>query len=270
MVPITKVSNFFRRVKRAPWILGQRLVQSPSSIDSAVSDLFIWVCDKEWNTFFELIDTFGLFENEPAHVTFHIYDKNGKTLDKHDIELNIHNKITIDVSNLLPKNSGNYGTFSVFHKSTPTSIFQNNSFISERGYTGYQYKSSSLLGFVHGNHDAIAYNRTTRETELLSSSSFFRRDFNLQYLFESEPKYFIGIVNNSRVDQNIKLRLVNNKEQSRVMHYNEFKLKPKGVHFCTLQLNNGEKGRAIINSKLIMSRPIVIKIIGKNMDIFHG
>ena len=66
------------------------------------------------------------------------------------------------------------------------------------------------------------------------------------------------------------LRLVNNKEQSRVMHYNEFKLKPKGVHFCMVQLKNGEKGRAIINSKLIMSRPIVIKVIGNNMDIFHG
>jgi len=270
MVPITKVSNFFRRAKRAPWILGQRLVRSPSSIDSAVSDLFIWVCDKEWNTFFELIDIYGLFENDAAHVTFYIYDKNGNTLDRHDIELNIHNKTTIDVSKFLPNNSGDFGTFSVFHKSTPNSIVQNKSFISERGYTGYQYKSSSLLGFVHGNHDAIAYNRTTRETELLGSSSFLRRDFNLQYLFESEPKYFIGIVNNSRVDQNIKLRLVNNKEQSRVMYYNEFKLKPKGVHFCMVQLKNGEKGRAIINSKLIMSRPIVIKIIGKNMDIFHG
>ena len=80
MVPITKVSNFFRRAKRAPWILGQRLVRSPSSIDSAVSDLFIWVCDKEWNTFFELIDIYGLFENDVAHVTFHIYDKNGKKI----------------------------------------------------------------------------------------------------------------------------------------------------------------------------------------------
>ena len=54
------------------------------------------------------------------------------------------------------------------------------------------------------------------------------------------------------------------------MHYNEFKLKPKGVNYFMVQLKKGEKGRAIINSKLIMSRPIVIKVIGNNMDIFHG
>ena len=270
MVPITKLNNFLRRVKLAPWILGQRLVRSPSNIDSSVSDLFIWISDDDWNTFFKLIGISGLFEDKPSHVILYLYDKNGNNLNKHSFEIDVHKKTTIDISKLLPSNSGNFGTFSIFHKSSPGSFAQNESFIAERGYTGYQYKSSSLLGFVHGNHDAIAYNRKTNKTELLGSSSLFKRDFNLQYLLESEQKYFIGIVNNSSVEQNIKLSVVNKKNWSGALYYNEFVIKPKGVDFALVQLKNGEKGRVIINSKLVMARPIIFRIKGNNMDVFHG
>ena len=57
-------------------------------------------------------------------------------------------------------------------------------------------------------------NRKTEKTELLGSSSLFKRDFNLQYLLEPEHRYFIGIVNNSNVEKNIKLSVVKNKNLS--------------------------------------------------------
>ena len=270
MVPITKLTNFLRRARRAPWILGQRLVQAPSSYDSAVSDLFIWISDDDWKTFFELIGINGLFEDKPSNVVLYLFDKNGNTLGRHCFEIDIHIKNTINISKLLPSNSGDFGTFSIFHMSSPSSIIQNESFIAERGYTGYQYKSSTLLGFVHGNHDAIAFNRKTEKTELLGSSSFFNRDFNLQYLLEPEHKYFIGIVNNSNVEKNIKLSVVKNKNFPGTLYYNEFSIKPKGIHFALVELKSAERGRVVINSKLIMARPIIIRIKGINMDVFHG
>jgi len=270
MVPITKLTNFLRRAKRAPWILGQRLVRAPSNIDSSVSDLFIWISDDDWKTFFELIGICGLFEDKPSKALLYLYDKNGNTLGIHSFELDTHKKTTINISKLLPSNSGDFGTFSIFHMSSPRSITQYDSFIAERGYTGYQYKSSTLLSFVHGNHDAIAYNRKSEKTELLGSSSLFKRDFNLQYLLEPEHKYFIGIVNNSNFEKNIKLSVVKNKNLYGTLYYNEFVIKPNGIHFAFVQLKSGQKGRVIINSKLIMARPIIIRIKGNNMDVFHG
>jgi len=270
MVPITKLNNFLRRAKRAPWILGQRLVRAPSNIDSSVSDLFIWISDDDWKTFFELIGICGLFEDKPSNMILYLYDKNGNTLGIHSFELDTHKKTTIDISKLLPSNSGDFGTFSIFHMSSPRSITQYESFIAERGYTGYQYKSSTLLSFIHGNHDAIAYNRKSKKTELLGSTSLFKRDFNLQYLLEPEHKYYIGIVNNSSSHKDIKIRVLKNKTQSEVLHYNEISLKPKGVYFFLVQLKSGQKGRVVINSKLIMARPIIIRIKGNNMDVFHG
>ena len=97
MVPITKLNNFLRRVKLAPWILGQRLVRSPSNIDSSVSDLFIWISDDDWNTFFKLIGISGLFEDKPSHVILYLYDKNGNNLNKHSFEIDVHKKTTIDI-----------------------------------------------------------------------------------------------------------------------------------------------------------------------------
>ena len=119
-------------------------------------------------------------------------------------------------------------------------------------------------------NDAIAYNRKSEKTELLGSSSLFKRDFNLQYLLEPEHKYFIGIVNNSNFEKNIKLSVVKNKNLYGTLYYNEFVIKPNGIHFAFVQLKSGQKGRVVINSKLIMARPIIIRIKGNNMDVFHG
>jgi hypothetical protein len=270
MVSIVKIKNFFTRASRVPWIVGQRLVRVPKNVNSSVSDLFIWACDDNWNTFFDLIDIYSLFEDEPGHIFVHIYDKNGLLLTKDHIQLDVHNKTKLDISTLLPEKSGNYGTFCIFHSRSPGSFVQHSSFIAERGYTGYKYKSSTLLAYVHGNHDAIAFNRMDKTTELLGSSSIFKRKYNLQYLLEYGHKYYLGVVNNSPVDQQIKLSVLNSKDSSIVMYYNEFNLKPKGVNFSKVELKKGQQGRASISSKLIMSRPVVFRIGGNNMDIFHG
>ena len=101
MVSTSKINNFFRKARRAPWILGQRLVSEPSSFDSAVSDLFIWINDEEWKTYFELIDIYSLFENRPSGIYLHLFDKNGETLSKKEIDLHSHSQIRIDISKLM-------------------------------------------------------------------------------------------------------------------------------------------------------------------------
>ena len=69
--------------------------------------------------------------------------------------------------------------------------------------------------------------------------------------------------------KDIVLLVINYKNQSRMMLYNEFKLKSK-VHFYLVKLNKVEEGRVVINSKLVMNRPIISRVAGNSRDIFHG
>ena len=59
--------KFLRKVKKFPWIIGQVLTKKPVNPKSAISDLFIWRCNKNWNTYFELLDLAYLFGNKSQH-----------------------------------------------------------------------------------------------------------------------------------------------------------------------------------------------------------
>ena len=61
------LNNFVKRIKRAPWVLGQELTKKPVNKQSVISDLFVWRCNKDWDTYFELIDIAALFGNDSQH-----------------------------------------------------------------------------------------------------------------------------------------------------------------------------------------------------------
>ena len=80
----------------------------------------------------------------------------------------------------------------------------------------------------------------------------------------------LSLVNVSKVEQKIKVSFKNSDNKIKMIDYNEFKLNPNGVNFFLLKLPHGENGIITINSKLVMSRPVVLRISGHSMDIFHG
>ena len=57
------MKDFIKRLKKAPWSFKQPLTKMPKYLGTPVSDLFVWRNSKDWNTFFELTDIAGMFDD---------------------------------------------------------------------------------------------------------------------------------------------------------------------------------------------------------------
>ena len=258
--------NLLGKVKKSPWVVGQTLTKKPRKPQSAISDLFIWRYNKSWNTYFELLDLAGLFGEKGQHQADIIFfNNNGEQFHWQSIELNGLCRQILNISKLLSelkKLPCNYGTFCIFHKEIPNSVLKLQSFIAERGYISYQYKNAPLRSYVHGNLDAIDDSLT-----LLGGSSFFNRQYNLQYLLMPDKNYEVALINASSTNKEIKFKIVefdNNFQIKEVIT-----LKPKQVFVFPIQ-NLSNPSRLIIESKMIMARPVVFCLGDDKMDVFHG
>jgi len=258
--------SFLGKVKKTPWILGQSLTKKPVNPKSAISDLFIWRYNKNWNTYFELLDLASLFGDKDRHqVEIIFFNNKGEKFHQESIELSGLCRQVLDISKLLSalkQLPSDYGTFCIFHKKVPHSVLKFQSFITERGYISYQYKNAPLRSYVHGNLDAIDDSLTP-----LGGSSLFNRQYNLQYLLTPDKKYELALINASSINKKIKFKIVefNNSVQIK----ESITLVPKQVFvFPIKDLSNPI--RLIVESKMIMARPVVFCFSNNNMDVFHG
>jgi len=260
------MSNLLKKVKKIPWILGQRLTKKPRSSQSAISDLFIWRCNQDWDTYFELLDLASLFGEKGNHqVDIVFFDNNGDKFHQQIIELNGLCRKVLDISKLLSVLSqlpSEYGTFCIFHKTIPNSILKFQSFIAERGYASYQQKNSPLRSYVHGNLDAIDDSLTP-----LSGSSFLKRTYNLQYLLETNKDYEIFLINANLKSKKINFTIVGFDNSIR-MNENII-IKSKQVFLLPIK-NLSSPSRLIIESKIVMARPVIYSFQGNDVNVFHG
>lgn len=260
------MNNLLKRVKKIPWALGQTLTQKPRNSQSTISDLFIWRYNKNWNTYFELLDLASLFGEKNQHqVDIIFFDESGRQFYQKSIELSGLYRQVLDISKLLSTLSelpSDYGTFCVFHKKVPNSVLELQSFIAERGYVSYQYKNAPLRSYVHGNLDAIDDSLVP-----LSGSSFLNRQYNLQYLLDMKKTYEISLINASSKNKKIKFKIVETDNTARIKE--SVILKPKQVFVFPIK-DLSSSSRLIIESKIIMARPIVFCFGDDNMDVFHG
>ena len=260
------MNNFLKKAKKAPWMLGQRLTNKPINPHSVISDLFVWRCSQDWDTYFELIDVAALFGNDKQHyIDIVFFDEIGNEFYRQLIELNGLCRQVLNISNILSTLDnvlGDYGTFAVFHQQTPDSVSEMGSFIAERGYVSYQYKNASLRSYVHGNLDAIDDTLMT-----LGGSSFLKRQYSLQYLMEMKKTYEIVLINISSKSKKIKFKIIGTDNRVRIKE--SAILKSKQVYVFPIKDLLGTS-RLIIESKMIMARPVVFCFSDGNMDVFHG
>jgi hypothetical protein len=258
--------KFLRKVKKLPWIIGQVLTKKPVNPKSAISDLFIWRCNKKWNTYFELLDLAYLFGNKSQHKADIIFfNSKGEKFHQQSIKLTKLSRQVLDISRLLSVHKelpSEYGTFCIFHKKIPNIVVKLQSFITERGYVSYQYKNAPLSSYVHGNADAIDDSLTA-----LGGSSFLNRQYNLQYLLKADQNYELSFINPSLISKKIMFKIV--KFGKSTERNESITLKPKEIFmFPIKKLSN--PSRLIVESKMIMARPIVFCFSDDNIDVFHG
>jgi hypothetical protein len=238
---------------------------------SSVSDLFILRIENNWETYFECLHFYNLFEPKniikSQEVEFCFYNKRGYYIGKKNIFLKSNFKNTVNIGDLA-KSLGvkGDGTFAVFHKHKELWFSESDSFPAERGYIGYFNPTiGSIKSFIHGNLDAISKNNKNYKYSLLGNYSFIKKHYYLQNLLKSEFKYELFLVNTSSVNQKITI-IEKNTENNQKENFNSSKKwifkYDKDIHSKDVNIE--------IHSKLYMARPVVFKLMNSSFDVFHG
>jgi hypothetical protein len=251
---------FFKNIFRT----SMRLIPQKNSV---ISDLFIWRQNQNWKTNFELINLKNFFDKnniENEKIKIEIRDKKGKTLSNYQFIVESVKKKTINFSEILKnlKIEDEFGTFSVYHESMDI-LNEFNSFITERGYTSYQYNDLDTFSLVHGNLDAISY--LNNKKKLLGKQTLFYKDFNIQYVFENQNCYDLFFVNPTNKFLKVYLIIIKSDQE----YIKEFKILPAGTELFSLEKKHNVS-RIIVKSKYLMSRPLIFEYNENFVNSFHG
>ena len=239
---------------------------------SIVSDLFILRTEGGWETYFEFLQ-FDSLLNPKSQITsinviFCFYCKNGKFLMEKEISIPAKIKATINVNKIASEFELKYDClFAIFHPHKKYWINKYGSFIAERGYIGYSNpKKGSIRGFVHGNHDAIALSKK-RRFQLLGNYSFFKKQYHLQHMLESNFTYELFLVNPSSSNQTATIIEISDNLSKKTRA-----IIPAGGMYKFLKCVDKKKSNCniIIETKLYLARPVVFKIMSSSFDVFHG
>ena len=243
-------------------------VKVPNSKNHVISDLFPLRIENGWNSFFELLNIPRLIDPSSEFVKNNVkllfFSSNGEAINEYEINIQNELKTTINLKELCSsKNIFSDGTFAVFHDKVFNNNLLDGSFLAERGYVGYENKKlGPIKGYVHGNYDAIS---SDKNLMLLGVTSFFKKKYNIQYVFDDNFDYELFWVNTSSIDIVLKVIEKPGNEISYI------RLSPGGIKSYICRYNKGKKLRNIIvESKLNMARPIIFKYMKNSFDVFHG
>jgi hypothetical protein len=238
----------------------------PVNINSSISDLFIWRKDNEWDTFFELLDIQYLVNpifqyNQTKQVKFIFFNHLGDCIFETTSNYEQNGRNTINISNILPHNINGYGTFACFHLNAK--LTETDSYITERGYSGFIRNKNSYKSYLHGNFDAIALDENNN-FQMLANYNKRTYIYKLQYEFKKGYNYDIFLTNGTNYKQNIKL-FFTKKEYNENIRLNVREVFLKQIFFTQDFIIKME-----IESNIYMARPIIFRYHDNSLDVFHG
>jgi hypothetical protein len=259
----TSVNNFI--------LNKMTFLKRPKNIKSVISDQFPFR-NGEWRTYFELLNLPMLFDpinsREPYNLRIVFFDQDGHVIHAYEELKNSAGRITLDLNTIFPS-IPSVGTFSCFHNYYSDWLANENAFLAERGYVGYEnIQFSKTKGYVHGNFDAIAedYNGTLKS--LGTSSIIKRREYRLQHELNGKARYEFVFVNSTNSVQklNIDLHVTGRSDgESKILV-----IPSRGVRIFEVAIVQDQTANVKINSYLDMARPVVFRITEDSFDVFHG
>jgi len=270
---VSRAKSLARRVLnriRNPYLAGG-LTKVPSAAQAPISDLFIWRRNSDWQTHFELLDINHLVNADEsaaghASATFVFFNKDGQEIVRRQIECHPNGRNTIALNDLLPADAGDMGTYACFHNSVSTAVAQTGSYLAERGYSGYTWKSMKARGYVHGNLDAIAYNNN--QLELLGNSGRQQYEYCLQHILTGPAIYELALVNSTGKKQKLSFECIDH--QGRMVQHNSYHLLSRASCVEVIQVPAEQSYRLTVKSHMYMARPVGFRLTGNSMDVFHG
>ncbi len=242
----------------------------PFKKNSVVSDIFVWRCNEEWQTEFELfnITSFLLPQNtvvETCHIVF--FDEHGAEINKTTITLQPFEKMTLCIQDYLLGVRG-IGGFSVFHHSEYAHEFSNhNSHITERGYIAYKRKSDAIKSFCHGNLQSLAHDKNASKYEYVTATKS-KAKYAPQLTISDSKKIELIYTNPTSKQQTIDLCFFD-ENRNRIMNLTN-NIDSKGVK-SLLITNDHARIHTFENYGAIMLwRPVIFKYYDTHFDVMHG
>jgi hypothetical protein len=271
------VNNFFKRLwekisffSTNKGFLSNGLTRVPSVSNSVISDLFIWRKNRDWKTFFELLNINNLINADyqgldKDSATFFFYDEKGFEIGSKKVPIKLGRQ-TINIGDYIPTGYEGWGTFACFHDQVSQSVSEYGSFVAERGYSGYEWKKIGARGYVHGNLDAIT--KSENGIELLGTSWRRKLKYNVQHELAGPATYEFALVNPTNKIQKIEFLI---KETTLGTVFCEVvSLSPRQSIIKAVKVQFHEKFQMTLTSHLYMARPIVFRLQEYSMDVFHG
>ncbi len=235
-----------------------------------VSDLFMWRCDEEWETYFDLTHIAGLInplERGEYRTIIILFSSLGVEISQHWITVSYAESQLLRINDLLSAQIG-FGTFAVIHMAPLDRVFgTEQTCLVERGYVSYRRKSDSspLRSYIHGNLYGISGNPDTNAFRVLTLPTRRKREYQPQVRLDDCNYCEVAIVNYSPKKLNVEIIVLN-----------------KGMDAQQMRLDIDTRGAAILDSSVIkmeriallarmpMPRPILFKHYESHFDVFHG
>ncbi len=259
-----------RKAKYAIFI-PRRVTKTPNNPRSVISDLFCVRHDLNWKTYFELLNVEGLIlgDNSPNFATqaeFVFFDYNGEVVDSKIVQVGQFGRETICLDETFAPNIKEASSFSVFHSKPHDEHALEGSFLAERGYVGFKKSNSSIRGYVHGNLDAIA--KSDQGFELLGNQGIIRRSYQVQHPLRGPARYEFFISNPCKRASRILIETKGATGKWRKIE--RFTLNPRGSKIWVIDKDSSEPSFVRVKSRLYLGRPVVFRVAGQGIDVFHG
>lgn len=245
-------------------------LKHPKNIKSVTSDQFLFR-NGEWKTYFELLNLPILFDpinlRESYNLRIVFFDRDGQVVHTHEELKSSDGRMTLDLSTIYPF-LPSVGTFSCFHNYYSDWLANENAFLAERGYVGFEnLQFSKTKGYVHGNFDAIAedYKGSLKS---LGTSNIKSREYRLQHQLTGKARYELVFVNSTNSVQKLYINLIITDSfdtKSKMLI-----IPSRGVRIFSCDIKEDQTASVKISSQLDMARPVVFRVAEDSFDLFHG
>lgn len=265
-----KFKKFLEKAKYLIWI-PKNISSLPTLERATISDIFPLRQMNGWETHFELLDTPGLISGDnsnpngrTAQLVF--FDDAGSKLGEELIEIPRTGRKTVKLDLFFSSFVSKASAFAVFHGESDESVDLKDSFLAERGYTGYSRIGCEIRGYVHGNIDAIA----SREGKIqpIGNYGLLPRNYNVQHPLRGPATYEFFISNPTPRTALVKVSHGNVKEGWEEVE--SFLLKSRGSKIFCIEKSDDEATFVRLRSHLYLCRPVVFRITERGFDVFHG
>ena len=263
--------ELLRKAKYALWI-PRKITRNPKVIGSVISDLFPLRSDSQWQTHFELLNVAGLISGDNVLTKeklarFIFFDGEGEKLAEKLITVPSSGRKTVFLnSELDPSISSRASSFAIFHESQSDGLDIAESFLAERGYTGYCLSNSAIRGYVHGNFDSLSYK--DGKIKAIGNKGLLTRFYTVQHPLRGPATYEFFLSNPTPRTVTVKVHHCD--ESKKWSEIERFELKSKGSRIFRVEKEDELASFIRIRSKFYLGRPVVFRISGRGLDVFHG